>query len=56
MPLYLGQLKNLHQKLQAAFKHDLETALKREGSDFAVASKECRARAENAFIAGAEGK
>jgi hypothetical protein len=56
MPLYLGQLKNLHQKQQAAFKHDLETALQREGSDFAVASKECRARAENAFIAGAEGK
>jgi len=56
MPLYLGQLKNLHQKQQAAFKNDLEAALKKDGSDFAVADKECSAKAENAFVAGAEGK
>lgn len=56
MPLYLGQLKNLHKKQQVAFKNDLEAALKKEGSDFAVADKECRTRAEKAFVNGAEGE
>jgi hypothetical protein len=55
-PLHSGQLKNLHTKLQKAFKQDLDAALKLEGSDFALADKECKTRIEKTFVAGAEGE
>jgi hypothetical protein len=55
-PLYQGQLKNLHKRLQSGYKTELEAALKREGSDFAAADKECRGKAEETFVQGAQGK
>ena len=56
LPLYLGQLKNLHKTVAAQYAKDLTTGLKEPGYDFGNVVAKATTKAREAFAAGAGGE
>ncbi|GAA6042278.1 hypothetical protein JCM8097_000611 [Rhodosporidiobolus ruineniae] len=54
-PLFLSHLKNLHKLVLRRFRSSIETALQKDGYDFAVVVREAGAEAEKKFEQGAVG-
>jgi len=53
LPLFLGQLKNLHKSALVSFKADIVAGLKAEGYNFADVVTKARGGAEGRFSDGA---
>ena len=56
LPLYLGQLKNLHKSVAARYAKDLAAGLKEPNYDFAKVVASATSKARQDFNVGAKGK
>ena len=56
LPLYFGQLKNLHKTVAAQYAKDLAAGLKEPGYDFAKAVSKATTVARDTFTSSAAGE